>query len=143
MLSLSIKSHFFLCVNPQILDSCKLKGFADDNFKFDEIGRKLSKQVENTVGKREIAHYEQFLLFPQCFQTACFPGASKGIIVWEWVKELNVFSFTIKSKLTLEQSLYLIDVKSDMFPNCIINVHLKHDYFGYILQYLISVYFIT
>ena len=45
----------------------------------------ISKQVENTVGKGEIARYEQFLLFPQCFQKACFPGASKGVIVWEWV----------------------------------------------------------
>ena len=62
------------------------KEFADDNFKFDENGRKLSKQVENTVGKGEIARYEQFLLFPQCFQKACFPEASKGVIVWEWVK---------------------------------------------------------
>ena len=41
---------------------------------------------ENTVGKGEIARYEQFLLFPQCIQKACFPGASKGVIVWEWVK---------------------------------------------------------
>ena len=60
--------------------------FADENFKFDENGRKLSKWVENNVGKGEIAHYEQFLLFPKCFQKACFPGASKGVIVWEWVK---------------------------------------------------------
>ena len=52
----------------QILDSSKLKEFADNNFKFDENGRKLSKRVENTVGKGEIAHKEQFLLFPQCFQ---------------------------------------------------------------------------
>ena len=50
--------------------------FAVDNSKFDENGRKLSKWVENTVGKGEIARYEQFLLFPQCFQKACFPGAS-------------------------------------------------------------------
>ena len=63
----------------------KLKEFADDNFKFDKNGRKLSKRVENTVGKGEIAHYEQFLLFQQCFQKACFPGASKGVTVWEWV----------------------------------------------------------
>ena len=70
----------------QILDSSKLKEFADDNFKFDENGRKLSKRVENTVGKGEIARYEQFLLFPQRFQKACFPGVSKGVIVWEWVK---------------------------------------------------------
>ena len=66
-------------------DSSKLKEFADNNFKFDENGRKLSKQIENTVGKGEIPRYEQFLLFPQCFQKACFPGASKGVM-WEWVK---------------------------------------------------------
>ena len=53
----------------------------------DENGRKLSKQVENTVVKGEIAHYEQFLHFPQCFLQACFPQASKGVIVWEWVKK--------------------------------------------------------
>ena len=77
----------FLQIKPitrrQILDSSKLKEFADDNFKFDENGRKLSKWVENTGGKGEIACYKQFLLFPQCFQKACFPGASKCVIVWE------------------------------------------------------------
>ena len=52
----------------QILDSSKLNEFIDDNFKFDEIARKFSKWVENAVGKGAIAHYEQFLLFPQCFQ---------------------------------------------------------------------------
>ena len=63
-----------------------MKQFADDNFIFDENSRKFSKWVENTEGKGEIARYEQFLLFPQCFQKACFPGASKGVIVLEWVK---------------------------------------------------------
>ena len=58
---------------------------ADNNFKFDENERKLSKQVENTVGKGDIAHYEQFLVFLQCFQKACFLGASKGVIVSESV----------------------------------------------------------
>ena len=57
--------------------SSELKDFADDRFKFDENGRKLSKRVENTVGKGEIARDEQFLLFPQCFQKACVPGVSK------------------------------------------------------------------
>ena len=28
----------------------------------------LSARAENVVGKGEIAHYEQFLLFPQYFQ---------------------------------------------------------------------------
>ena len=31
-------------------------------------GRKLPKRLENTVGKEEIAPYQQFLLSPQCFQ---------------------------------------------------------------------------
>ena len=70
----------------QITDSTKLKEFADDNFKFDVNGRKLSKLVENTVGKGEIAHYKHFLFFSQCFQKGCFSRASKVVIVWEWVK---------------------------------------------------------
>ena len=72
--------------------------FADDNFKFEENCRKLSKGVENTVGQGEIAHYKQFLLFPQCFQKACFPGVSKGVIVWEWVKNVicNLFQLEMK-----------------------------------------------
>ena len=41
--------------------------FADNNFKFDENGRKFFKWVENTVEKGEIAHYEQFILFPTVF----------------------------------------------------------------------------
>ena len=44
-----------------MLNSFKLKEFADDNFKFDKNGRKFSKRVENTVGKGEIACYKQFL----------------------------------------------------------------------------------
>ena len=72
--------------NDKVLDWSKLKQSADDNFRFDENSRKFSKRVENTVVKGEIACYEQFLLFPQCFQKACFPGASKGVIVWKWVK---------------------------------------------------------
>ena len=39
------------------LDSSKLKEFADDNFKFDEHERKFFRQLENTVGKGEIARY--------------------------------------------------------------------------------------
>ena len=49
----------------------KAKEFADDNFKFDENGRKFSEWVENTVEKGEIALHEQVLLLPQCFQKTC------------------------------------------------------------------------
>ena len=54
-----------------MLDSSKLKEFADDNFKYDENGRKLSKQVENTVGKGEIAP------FPTVFSKRLFPRGIK------------------------------------------------------------------
>ena len=66
-LLVAISGTFSGHINPlpdnKILDWSKLKQFADNNFKFDENERKLSKQVENTVGKGEIARYEQFLLF--------------------------------------------------------------------------------
>ena len=34
--------------------------------------KKLSKWVENTVGKGEIARHEQFHLFSQCFRKTCY-----------------------------------------------------------------------
>ena len=52
----------------QILYPSKLKEFADYNFKFDG---KFPKRIENTVEKGEIACYEQFFLFLQCFQKTC------------------------------------------------------------------------
>ena len=83
---------FFLWFNPlpddKILDWSKLKQSADDDFEFDVNSRKFSKLIENTVGKGKIALYEQFFLFPQCFQKASFPRASKVVIVWEWVNQL-------------------------------------------------------
>ena len=63
--------HFLTLSQTTNLDSSKLKEFADDNFKFDENGRKFSKRVESTMRKGEIACYMQFLLFPQCFQKTC------------------------------------------------------------------------
>ena len=47
---------------------------------------KLSKREENTVGKGQIALTSNFSFFHSGFQKACFPGASKGVIVWERVK---------------------------------------------------------
>ena len=78
-----------------ILDRSNLKQSADVNVKFDENSMKFSKSVENTVGKGEIAHNEQFLLFPQCFQKACFLGVSKGVVVWEWVNLSSASSFKL------------------------------------------------
>ena len=56
------------------------------------------------MGKGEIARYEQFLLFPQCFQKACFPEASKGVSVLEWVKNIY-FTWIEKQVLTTYTNL--------------------------------------
>ena len=53
---------------PQVLDSSKLKGFADDNLTIDENDRKDLQINENTVGKGEIARYEQFSFPHSVFQ---------------------------------------------------------------------------
>ena len=39
-------------------------------------------RVENTVVKGENAGYQNFLLYPQCFQKASFSGLLKVGIVW-------------------------------------------------------------
>ena len=67
---LCTQGRYKLGVNPFPNDKFwthpKLKDFADDNFKFDDFMKmsKFTKKVENTGGKREIARFEQFLLFP-------------------------------------------------------------------------------
>ena len=60
--------ELYLFPKGHVFHSSKLKEFADDNFKFNENGRKFSKWAENTVGKGEIDLKEQFLLFPQYFK---------------------------------------------------------------------------
>ena len=61
-LALSQKTNFRLFQTERV---------AADNFKSDENGRKFFAQLENMVGKGENAGYDQFLLFPQCFQMTC------------------------------------------------------------------------
>ena len=39
------------------------------------------------MGKGEIAHYEQFLLFPECFQETLTADTEKAGLVWERVKK--------------------------------------------------------
>ena len=75
----------------------------------------LSKRVENTMGKGEIARYEQFLLFPECFQEDCFPRASKGVIVWEWVKG---FQDTDLKKILRKKVKLLIFSNFTFFAQC-------------------------
>ena len=76
-------------------------------------------------GKGEIACYEQFLLFPQCFQKACFPGVTKGVIVWEWVNPyqnkpffsmsaVEVFENTVGKGENPHKEKYIL------YPHCVL-----------------------
>ena len=60
-----------------ILGSPNLAANEDIMSKICTNGIQLSDRVENIVGKGEIARYEQFLLFPQCFQKLSVVDASK------------------------------------------------------------------
>ena len=87
----AVKIHDWERVNSlqnkwQTLDSSKLEEFADDNFKFDEKGRKFSKRLENTVGKGEIACQE-------CVRNTCTADTKNQAL---FGKGLNWFAKGIK-----------------------------------------------
>ena len=42
-------------------------------------------RVENIVAKREIAHYEQFIVLPQCFQKSSAAEVLESVSMWEMV----------------------------------------------------------
>ena len=54
---------------------------------------KVFQRGRKHCGIGEIARYEQFLLFPQCFQKICTADTKRPGIVWERVKyELVCYS---------------------------------------------------
>ena len=59
--------------------------------------KKLFKQVENTVGRGEIARYEQFLFFPQCFQKTCSANTQRPGFVWKRVRYYKIDRSTEES----------------------------------------------
>ena len=66
------------------------------------------------MGKGEIARYEQFLLFPQCFQKVCFQGRQKvslcgnGLKVALQIFGLKFYKNTKKSSLYFQSLLIFI-----------------------------------
>ena len=88
-----LTKKFLTFTKRQILDSSKLKEFADDNFKFDENGRKFLKPVENTVGKRRNCSFSHSVFKTQVMQTHKIQGLfGKGLTlyqttqVYDWCK---------------------------------------------------------
>ena len=87
-----------------ILDSSKLKEFPDDDFKFNENGRKFFKQVEKHCGKRRNCSLRAISPFsPQCFQKTCTNQGlfGKGLRFYlaENIKSLPNNSILVLSKL--------------------------------------------
>ena len=72
--SVKIKKINYL-PNNKFLDMTKFKAIADDNSNVAKMVISLFDRAENIVGKGENAGYQHFLLFPQCFQKASFPGS--------------------------------------------------------------------
>ena len=66
----------------KFLDWTKMKAFVDDKMNVIERLKFVLGRVENIVGKVENPVYQHFLLFPQCFQKASYPGLLKVGIVW-------------------------------------------------------------
>ena len=77
-----------------------MKEFADDNLKFDENGRKVSKRVENTVGKEEIAHNEQFSFFHSVLKKLVVKVGENPGLVWERVKTSTIEQYTFHFEKT-------------------------------------------
>ena len=67
--------------NHKFLDLSKLKAFADDKINVTKQKFFLGL-VGNIVGKGENAGYQNFLLFPQCFQKKSFSRSLKVGILW-------------------------------------------------------------
>ena len=66
----------------KILDWSKLKAFAEDKIKVIKMMVFVFDRVENIVEKGKNAGNQHFLLSPQCFQRAFYPGFSKvGIVL--------------------------------------------------------------
>ena len=101
----------------KILDWSKLKQSADDNFEFDVNSRKFSKLLENTVGKREIAHYEQFLFSHSVFKRLVSQGRQKVSLCGNGLnhKFETIFKILYLNAFPLDQSTFVIEWKKSLF----------------------------
>ena len=73
--------------------------------------KEFYKWVENTVEKGEIARYEQFLLFPQCFLRLVLQSRKNQDLFGKGIKRLSVqrsISYVLRnSKQVISQIVHL------------------------------------
>ena len=70
-----------------MLDSSKLKDFADDNFKFDKNGTDFSKSVENTVEKEKLLVTSNFSFSHGVFKRLLKQTRKNQGLLWERVNK--------------------------------------------------------
>ena len=85
-----------------------MKEMVNNILKFDENGGMFVKGVENTVGKEEIARYEQFLHFSKGFQKDFHCRQVKPGFVWETGKRLRDYESTEFSNGVLLKHIQLL-----------------------------------
>ena len=91
IINIVIINLFLTLSQRQIIDSSKLKEYAEDNLEFDVNGRKFPRWVENTVGK-------EILLVKPVFKRLFLQTRKKPWLVYETVnmgrecKNLSFFS---------------------------------------------------
>ena len=78
-------------INSFLNEQFSLNESADNNFKLNENKGKFSCSIENTVGKREIACYEQFLLYSQSLQKISNADTLKQVLVSERVDTHSIY----------------------------------------------------
>ena len=72
----------------QLLDTSKLKAFADDNSRFNENGRKFFKRLKKHCGKRRNCSLRAISPFPTLFSNGLYGRHVKTGLVWERVKSV-------------------------------------------------------
>ena len=60
--------------NNKMIDLPKFKAFTHDNSNVAKMATLFCHKIANIVGKEDVAGYQHFLVFPQCFQKLLLCG---------------------------------------------------------------------
>ena len=98
----------------QILDSSKLNEFADDNFKFDKNGRRLSKQVENTVEKEKLLVTGNFSFSNSVFKRLISQGRQKVSLCGNGLNLYQMTNFTLVQiqSICIQQNNHHLEIET-------------------------------
>ena len=85
-----------------------------------KMAESSAKWVDNTVGKGEIAHYEQFLLFSHYHQKTVTPDTWKQGLVWEKVNSTEMITSYMELPLS-HKIFYKLALIFELIPDIVKN----------------------